>query len=152
MQIRRVHARLNPSRAPEDRVPAAQDDDRRAGVVDLQANGRTLGDPEDVARVVAVAVLRPRIDRPRCRALLDNRRLAQVVAEPLCVGRQRRVQRPLGQDPEQADNVLVIVERSLGPAERVQRPVAGIKARQHPDGRGLQLGGQVGCSLVARPP
>jgi len=78
-------------------------------MVDLQADGRALGNPEDVARGIAVAILRPRIDRPGRRPLLDDRRLAQVVAEALCVGRQRRILRPLRQDPEQPHDVLVVV-------------------------------------------
>src|SRR5207248_4673084 len=84
-QRRRIDAWLDPAGAPGKRMPAPGDGDGLRRMDDLQPDGRALRDPEDVARIIAVAVLRPRVDRARRRALLDDWRLAEIVAEALRV-------------------------------------------------------------------
>src|SRR5438045_1841796 len=86
------------------RVPRGVGRLRRIG--DLQTDGRALRDPKDVAGIVAVAVLRPRVDRARRSALLHEGRLAEIVAETLRISRQRRVLGPPRQDRQQTDDVL----------------------------------------------
>ena len=97
---------------------------------DEQRHRRALREPEPNGRLVAEAVLGLRVERGRRRARPNIRRLGLVRLEtvghlaPARVGRARR------QLAEERDHVVVVVERRLVPAERVERPVARVEARR----------------------
>ena len=80
---------------------------------------------------------------------MENGWLRLVLGEPRSRVRPERIAGPHADLLQQRDHVVVVAERRLATAQRIERPEAGVERGQQLRGRGLERGGEVRSVLDA---
>src|SRR5205085_12201543 len=127
-QACRIASRPERSGRPGQRVVAASERERRRAPAGRERDAGDLREPERDRGGVAVAVGGPREGRGRRGPRAEEWRLRRVELEARRGGGPGRIGRvPLRKLLEERDDVDVVLERRLAPAELVERPVAGVE-------------------------